>query len=97
MCACPLSHSLAVLGLALRGPAIALGVAQGLHFLHGRGIVHFDIKSPNILLSKDGSVAKIADVGLARLLNNRCALLAMICGWSNNKTVQLHCSNRFGP
>jgi hypothetical protein len=31
---------------------IALDVARGLAFLHGRRLVHFDIKSGNILLDK---------------------------------------------
>ncbi|KAK9839800.1 hypothetical protein WJX81_002595 [Elliptochloris bilobata] len=50
------------------GRRIALDIARGLCFLHGLGIVHFDLKSHNILLAADGT-AKIADVGLARLLN----------------------------
>lgn len=48
---------------------VALDVARGLHFLHSRNIVHNDLKSANILLSKDGT-AKIADVGLARVLRH---------------------------
>ena len=51
---------------------MALCAAQGLHFLHSHRIVHLDLKSANILLSRDGSVAKLADVGLARTLNNQC-------------------------
>ncbi len=50
------------------GRRIALDIARGLCFLHGLGIVHFDLKSHNILLAADGT-AKIADVGLSRLLN----------------------------
>ncbi|KAK9802780.1 hypothetical protein WJX73_002443 [Symbiochloris irregularis] len=50
-----------------RGQYIALDVARGIHALHIRNIVHFDIKSPNILLTKDYT-AKVADVGLARHL-----------------------------
>jgi len=50
------------------GRRIALDIARGLCFLHSLGIVHFDLKSHNILLAADGT-AKIADVGLARLLN----------------------------
>lgn len=48
---------------------VALDIARGLHFLHSRSIVHNDLKSANILLSKDGT-AKIADVGLARVLRH---------------------------
>ncbi len=50
-----------------RGRRVAADVARGLAFLHARRIVHFDLKSPNILLDKCGT-AKIADAGLARFL-----------------------------
>ncbi len=33
-------------------PQIALDVARGLVFLHSRRVVHFDLKSPNILLAR---------------------------------------------
>jgi serine/threonine protein kinase len=48
-----------------RGAQVALNVASGLHFLHSNRVVHMDIKSPNILLARNGH-AKIADVGMAR-------------------------------
>lgn len=47
---------------------MALNVAAGLSWLHAHRIVHFDMKSQNILLARDG-VAKISDVGLARILH----------------------------
>ncbi|GAB4814550.1 hypothetical protein N2152v2_001596 [Parachlorella kessleri] len=50
-----------------RGRKIALDVAKGLVFLHSKRIIHFDLKSPNILLGRDGT-AKIADVGMAKVL-----------------------------
>lgn len=40
-----------------------------MHFLHSRRIIHMDLKSPNILLSSNGT-AKIADVGLARVMGS---------------------------
>ena len=33
-------------------------------------VVHMDVKSKNVLLDKEYNVAKIADVGLARVLGN---------------------------
>ncbi|KAM0879424.1 hypothetical protein ACQ4PT_034237 [Festuca glaucescens] len=51
--------------------AIAVGVARGLRYLHEecqQKIVHYDIKPGNVLL--DGSLTpKVADFGLAQLLN----------------------------
>ncbi|KAK9801337.1 hypothetical protein WJX73_005762 [Symbiochloris irregularis] len=56
-----------------RGRGIALDVARGLFSLHSRRIVHLDVKSPNVLLTRD-YLAKIADVGLAHPLLSRTHL-----------------------
>mmetsp|Transcript_22996 Transcript_22996/g.58542 ORF Transcript_22996/g.58542 Transcript_22996/m.58542 type:complete len:537 (+) Transcript_22996:184-1794(+) len=42
------------------------GVAQGMAFLHGIGIVHRDLKSPNLLLNGAQTSAKVCDFGLSR-------------------------------
>ncbi|CAM9182703.1 unnamed protein product [Sphacelaria rigidula] len=41
-----------------------MGVANGLRFLHSLGIIHMDIKSPNILLDQERN-PKLSDFGLA--------------------------------
>jgi serine/threonine protein kinase len=38
-----------------------------LQYLHERGLVHRDIKPSNLLLTKDGKLIKVLDLGLARL------------------------------
>ena len=63
--------------------ALGISVAEGLAAIHGQGIIHRDIKPDNILLSRDGLV-KIADLGLARQMNdpelNRLTVTGMVVG-----------------
>jgi serine/threonine protein kinase len=54
--------------------AIVPQICDALQFAHDRGIVHRDIKPENILLGKDG-VVKIADFGVAKILEGRDAAL----------------------
>ncbi|KNC46574.1 TKL protein kinase [Thecamonas trahens ATCC 50062] len=44
------------------------GVCCGMEYLHRCGILHCDLKPRNILLSRAGSVVKVADFGLALTL-----------------------------
>lgn len=46
----------------------AIQICKGLEYAHSKSIIHRDLKPHNILVSKDG-VIKIADFGLARLLD----------------------------
>ena len=47
--------------------SVLVDVAQGLEFLHGQNIVHRDLSSNNVLLTKH-FVAKISDLGTAKFL-----------------------------
>jgi len=53
----------------IRGKRIAIEIARGLYYLHRHNIVHFDLKTPNVLLTRDGT-SKISDVGFANILSN---------------------------
>ncbi|KAK3165810.1 hypothetical protein QOZ80_1AG0038090 [Eleusine coracana subsp. coracana] len=46
---------------------IILGVARGLTYLHQHGIVHYNLKSSNVLLDSNGE-PRVGDYGLAKLL-----------------------------
>ncbi|KAK9819112.1 hypothetical protein WJX74_003168 [Apatococcus lobatus] len=59
-----------------RGRQVALDIVRGLVYMHSKSVVHLDIKSCNVLLSRDG-VAKVADVGLARLLTREGAQVSV--------------------
>ena len=48
-----------------RGRAAILDVAKGLYSMHEEGVIHYDLNSMSILLTKDRNV-KIADFGLGR-------------------------------
>lgn len=50
-----------------RGKKIALDVARALVYLHSKRIVHLDVKSANVLLTRDGT-AKLGDVGLSKIM-----------------------------
>ncbi|CAH8389258.1 unnamed protein product [Eruca vesicaria subsp. sativa] len=59
---------------------IALGIAQGLEYLHygcKTRIVHFDIKPQNILLD-DNLCPKVSDFGLAKLCEKRESIVSLI-------------------
>ena len=58
---------------------IACDVAEGMAFLHARGLIHRDLKPANVLLDKDGR-AVIADFGVARLRDEGGGMMTMEVG-----------------
>ncbi|TFK22856.1 kinase-like protein [Coprinopsis marcescibilis] len=51
-------------------PQIVKGVAAGLHYLHGKDVVHGDLKPANVLLNDIG-IPVIADFGRSRIIGPR--------------------------
>ena len=68
---------------------IAVDVAHGVEFLHTRSIpiCHRDLKSPNILLGRESSQAKLADFGLARPFCSQAAAAHSSCSAAHMGTV----------
>ncbi|XP_065913277.1 uncharacterized protein [Dysidea avara] len=57
--------------------SILVDVSQGLEFLHCQSITHGNLSSNNVLLTKQQLVAKIADLGLAKVVRNSALKLPM--------------------
>ena len=81
-----------------------VGILDGLHYMHSKGVVHRDIKPENLLLVKNpksGTFSvKIADFGLAKTSNKRsysyCGSLEymapeIINGQGHLKYVDFYC------
>lgn len=78
----PTAHSvLSRLGRFSVGVAVRIGldIAKALSFMHGRQYVHRDVKPDNILFHPDG-FAKLADLGLAKRLNDDAHLTSISQG-----------------
>ncbi|CAL5222010.1 g4300 [Coccomyxa viridis] len=58
------------LGWYQNGHLVALDIARGLAYLHAQKVISFDVKPANVLLDRTGKHAKLADVGLAKVLEH---------------------------
>lgn len=54
---------------------IAVEICRGMDYLHKRKIIHRDLKAANLLTDETGAV-KIADFGVARMLDNAGVMTA---------------------
>ena len=59
--------------------AVSLQLVAGLDFLHGMRVIHRDLKPANCLINSDG-IVKLADFGLARVLDKGHSLAESFLG-----------------
>jgi len=64
--------------------SITSQIMLGLHYLHKKNILHRDLKSANVFLTKDETkshyLVKIGDLGVAKLMDTSTALANTIVG-----------------
>lgn len=67
-----------------------LETAKGLEYLHMHSIVHRDVKSSNVLVTRERS-CKINDFGLARVKTSQRSKMKSVVGTINWQAVELWC------
>ncbi|MCX7521208.1 serine/threonine-protein kinase [Microbacterium sp. STN6] len=82
---------------------IGADVAEALLYVHGRGVVHRDVKPANILLAPDGLPgrvrhAKLADFGIARLVgSSHLTTTGIVLGTASYLSPEQARGNQAGP
>jgi hypothetical protein len=77
---------------------IILGIARGLSYAHGKGIVHRDIKPENILIDANG-VPKITDWGLGKAIGDlrQSSMIGFSPAYAAPEQIAPHRYGRPGP
>ncbi|WP_256789161.1 serine/threonine-protein kinase [Frankia sp. AvcI1] len=78
------------------GCAVGLAVAAALEHAHSFGVLHRDIKGDNILFTADG-IAKVADFGIAKLLEGSGATASSRSGTPMYMAPEQIDGGRLGP
>ncbi|XP_071990589.1 serine/threonine-protein kinase Nek5 isoform X2 [Engystomops pustulosus] len=68
-------------------------ISLGLKHIHDRKVLHRDIKAQNIFLANNGTLAKLGDFGIARMLNNTMELARTCVGTPYYLSPEI-CENR---